>query len=59
MTQMKFIGLDAKEQILNETKSAEVVEIRIPGWTSVELSQGLHWLQSSIYEGFKVDYRTE
>jgi hypothetical protein len=44
----------SRDALLAELQGIDVVDVRIPGWQSVDLAQGLRWLQSSIYEGFSV-----
>jgi hypothetical protein len=45
---------DARALLLQDLAGCERITCLIPGWSPVELSEALHWLQASIYEGFYV-----
>ena len=48
-----------RERLASELGDAATVTVRIPGWEPVGLNYGMHWLQSSLYEGFQVDHEIE
>ncbi|MES2206799.1 MAG: hypothetical protein V4525_08390 [Pseudomonadota bacterium] len=46
----------AKNNLLQMIGNQQPVSCLISGWEPVDLETGLRWLQSSIYEGFMVDF---
>ncbi|MCK6473002.1 MAG: hypothetical protein L6R28_14765 [Planctomycetes bacterium] len=48
--------LAAKSNLLRDIGETEPVVCHIPQWEPVTLEMGLRWLQSSIYEGFRVTF---
>ena len=46
-----------RDKLLAEIASCNEVTCQIPDWDPVDLDVGLHWLQSSVYEGYYVDYK--
>lgn len=48
-----------RDGLLQELVAAAEIVIRIPGWDPVGLDEGLRWLQSTHYEGFKVGHQIE
>ena len=49
----------SRDRLKAEVTGFSDVVCRIPGWEPQPLEMGLQWLQSSIYEGYYVDFRTE
>jgi hypothetical protein len=48
-----------RERLISDLGDALEVIIQIPGWEPVGLNYGMHWLQSSLFEGFQVDHEIE
>jgi hypothetical protein len=48
---------DAVASLAREVESADSVIVRIPDWQPVGLTEGLHWMRSSLAEGFYVANR--
>jgi hypothetical protein len=49
----------ARDRLTTEVSRCSKVVCRIPRWEPESLEIGLRWLQSSIYEGYYVDFRVQ
>lgn len=50
---------DAKLRLTAALGDSVNISCQIPGLETTDLNMGMHWLQSSIYEGFVVDFHVK
>lgn len=48
---------NAKRSLLADVGMRSPVHVHIPGWQPVSLEEGLQWLQASLFEAFRVDWK--
>jgi len=48
-----------RDSLRGELVDAVEVVVRIPGWPTVGIEQGLRWIQASVFEGFYVAFRVD
>ena len=49
--------LNLRDRINTAIDQTQTVQIRVPGWQAISLTEGLLWVQSQIYEGYYVDFK--
>lgn len=51
--------LEAEAALRRALGNSHNASCLIPGWEPVDLATGLHWLKTSIYEGYYVKFRID